>query len=299
MGLRSDPRSHAWHGTLPPEKRVILERDLRLPGQAVVLIEAFPTPEENATPRPEPPGGPYRPSPRPGGVGAHQALRDGSRTRAEALVAFPDADQDTSPTAIRGRLTLLDTTSGLPDDSREADEPAGARRLADLRGQVKAARKAIAVVPGAADAMRGDLRKEAAFLARFGVTQAQFRQGVPAGAVETPGEDTTELLGSPVDGREEIAAPAVPTLPALAGLLGLGPRASAGDFGGRSTRTCLPLGESRPLPAIPKGFPMCPLGGWSPPAVASARATDLPWPPRDIAGSSPNPGHRPRPSRAS
>jgi hypothetical protein len=58
---------------------------------------------------------------------------------------------------------------------------------------VKAARKAIATTPGAADAMRADWRKEAAFLARFGVTQAQFRHGVPAGAVEiTDDEDAVE-----------------------------------------------------------------------------------------------------------
>jgi hypothetical protein len=78
---------------------------------------------------------------------------------------------------------------------------------------VKAARKALAATPGAGDAMRGDWRKEAAFLARFGVTQAQFRHGVPADAGETPGdEDAGELLGSPRDTREEIAARGSATL---------------------------------------------------------------------------------------
>jgi len=110
----------------------------------------------------------------------------------------------------------MDITSGLAEDSQDADERAAARRLADLRGRVKAARKAIAAVLGTADAMRADWRKEAAFLARFGVTQAQFRKGVPADAVETPGEDATELLGSPVDGREEVAARAVATFRTLA-----------------------------------------------------------------------------------
>jgi hypothetical protein len=216
MGLRWDPCSHSWYGTLSPDRRALLERDLRLPVQAVVPIEAFPAGEEAVAPRPEPPRGPSGPAPRPDGLGTCPRVRDGSRTRAEALVAFPDADQDASPAATRGRFTLLEITSGLPDDSREADERAAARRLADLRGRVKAARKAIATTPGAADAMRADSRKEAAFLARFGVTQAQFRKGVPADAVETPGEDATELLGSPVDGREEVAARAVATFRTLA-----------------------------------------------------------------------------------
>ena len=63
--------------------------------------------------------------------------RDGSRTRAEALLAFPEGDPDASPTALRGRFTILDITRGLADDSREADERAAARRLADLRGRAK------------------------------------------------------------------------------------------------------------------------------------------------------------------
>jgi hypothetical protein len=215
MGLRWDPCSHAWFGTLPPEKRALLERDLHLPVRSIVPIEAFPAvAEATACPRPEPPRGPSGPAPRPGGLGTRPATRDGSRTRAEALVAFPDADQDPS-TPIHRRFTLLDITSGLADDSREADERAAARRLADLRGRVKAARKALAAAPGAADAVRADWRKEAAFLARFGVTQAQFRHGVPADAVEAENtaEDATELFGSPYDSREETTARALATFP--------------------------------------------------------------------------------------
>jgi hypothetical protein len=74
---------------------------------------------------------------------------------------------------------VWDTTSGLPDDSREADERASERRLRDLRGRVNAARAALSVAPGAADSMSADWRKEAGFLARFGITQVQFRAGVP------------------------------------------------------------------------------------------------------------------------
>jgi hypothetical protein len=119
-------------------------------------------------------------------------------------VAFPGEEVDPSA-LIHGRFTLLDITSGLPDDSREADERAAARRLADLRGRVKAARKALAAAPGAADAMRADWRREAAFLTRFGVTQAQFRHGVPATAagVETLDEDAEEATGLSSDCRSE------------------------------------------------------------------------------------------------
>src|SRR5208283_323314 len=39
-------------------------------------------------------------------------------------------------------------TSGLTDDSREADERAADRTLRDLRGRVKAARAAVSTTPG-------------------------------------------------------------------------------------------------------------------------------------------------------
>ena len=71
-------------------------------------------------------------------------------------------------------------TSGLPDDSREADERVAERRLRDLRGRVKAARAALAGSPGATEAMHANWRKEAGLLARFDITQGQFRQGVVA-----------------------------------------------------------------------------------------------------------------------
>jgi len=55
--------------------------------------------------------------------------------------------------------------------------------------------------------MRGDSRKEVAFIVRFAITEAQFRRGVPVDAVEIPDdEDATELLGSPADSGEEVAA---------------------------------------------------------------------------------------------
>ena len=218
MGLRWDPCSHSWHGRLTDERRALLERDLHLPVQTVVPIEAFPTAQEEevATRRPEPPRGPSGPSPRPGGLSARPVARDGSRTRAEALVVFPGEEPDPSASS-HGRFTLLDITSGIPDDSREADERAAARRLADLRGRGRAARRALVAAPRADEAMRADWRKEAAFLARFGVTQAQLKSGVLATAVELADADAVELLGHPNGERVEAATRAVATIPAQDG----------------------------------------------------------------------------------
>jgi hypothetical protein len=65
-------------------------------------------------------------------------------------VAFRGEEEESDPsTPIHGRFTFLDITSGLADDSREANERAVARHLADLRGRVKAARKARAATSGA------------------------------------------------------------------------------------------------------------------------------------------------------
>ena len=73
----------------------------------------------------------------------------------------------------------METTSGLPDDSREADERAAERRLRDLRGRVKAARTVVSRTPGLADTLARDWRNAARFYARFDITEAQFRSGVP------------------------------------------------------------------------------------------------------------------------
>jgi hypothetical protein len=109
------------------------------------------------------------------------------RSRAEARTAYREGDEDDEEVPVYSRFTTWDTTSGLPDDSREADERAAERRLRDLRGRVKAARAARARAAGKLDAMRTDWRREAGFLAHFGITQAQFRNGVaaPEGSAES------------------------------------------------------------------------------------------------------------------
>jgi hypothetical protein len=127
-------------------------------------------------------------------------------------VALPGEDPD--PFApILGRSTVRVITNGLADDTREADERAAARRLAELRGRVKAARKALAAVPGATAAMKGDWRKEAVFLARFGITQAQSCEGVPGDVIEIPCDDAFELSGTSSDPSDETPARALAALP--------------------------------------------------------------------------------------
>ncbi|MCI4364447.1 MAG: hypothetical protein L3K10_00040 [Thermoplasmata archaeon] len=90
-------------------------------------------------------------------------------------MAFPDADNDEEDGVDSRRFSLMEITSGLPDDSREADERAAVRNLPDLRARVKAARPLVASSPGVADTLSRDWRHAAWFYARFGITEGQFR----------------------------------------------------------------------------------------------------------------------------
>ncbi len=194
MGLRWDPLSHAWHGSLPPTARSQIERDLGLPVQLVRALDSFPGVQDPPATIPTPPGGPRAPRPR---------VRDGSRSRLESRVAIPREEE--APEPLLGRFSVADVTSGLPDDSREADECAAARRLADLRGRVKAARAAISRAPGAAEALLRDPARASWLCARFGISPEQLRHGVPAQGGDAPWE---ARLGSgfSVDWLEEVRA---------------------------------------------------------------------------------------------
>jgi hypothetical protein len=72
------------------------------------------------------------------------------------------------------QFSAWETTSGLPDDSREEDERVEARRLRDLRARVKAARAVVSATHGLAETLASDWRKAAAFYARFGITERVF-----------------------------------------------------------------------------------------------------------------------------
>jgi hypothetical protein len=187
LGLRWDPATHAWHGTIRAGEEVVLERELRVRAQLVHPIEAF-----AAEGSPAPPVGPRPPEPRPHAAGVPRApVLDSSRTRAEARTAYRGVEED-AENPSHHRFSVWDVTSGLPDDSREADERAESRRLRDLRGRVKAARAALSVTPEARDAMRVGWLREAAFYARFGITQAMFREGVSS---ECDGLSPPERIG--------------------------------------------------------------------------------------------------------
>ncbi|MGC2789301.1 MAG: hypothetical protein WA547_04510 [Thermoplasmata archaeon] len=106
---------------------------------------------------------------------------DYSRTRLESRVLFREQEEDADEIATETRrFSLLDITSGLPDDSREADERAQERRLRDLRARVSAARALVATTPGLAGTIQRDWRKAGRSYTKFGITEEIFRRGVPS-----------------------------------------------------------------------------------------------------------------------
>jgi hypothetical protein len=128
-----------------------------------------------------------------------------SRTRFESRVAFggPDEDADEVATPTR-QFNLFEITSGLPDDSREADDRAAERRLRDLRGRVKAARAAISSTQGAAEILRRDWVKAARFYAKFGITETMVQHGVPSDDREN---GSGSIVGSWSSGAESVRTP--------------------------------------------------------------------------------------------
>ena len=209
LGLRWDPVGHRWHGSFPAPVVRRLRAELGLEVRCFGILEPSRRPEPPGLSEPAGPG-PVRPAV-PASVRAWDPaprLRGDSRTRAEARTFYRVEEE---PPATR-RFSLLDITSGLPDDSREADERAAERRLADLRGRVKAARAAITAVPGGKDTFAGDWRKAAVFYARWGVTEAQFRHGV-LGSESGAERDLAEVMESRADWISEVRAREVATLP--------------------------------------------------------------------------------------
>jgi hypothetical protein len=158
-------------------------------------------------PRPTEPAPRRFPSPRFG---------DYSRTRFESRVAFggPDEDEDAEEVATPARqFSLLEITSGLPDDSRAADEHAETRRLRDLRGRVKAARAAISGTPGVEEVLRWDWVKAAHFYAARGITEERFRRGVPRLEDFSEVDLLRDLAEAPIDARTEERGRQEATLP--------------------------------------------------------------------------------------
>ncbi len=132
---------------------------------------------------------------------------DYSRARSESRVAFGGPDEDAEEIATPSRrFTVWEITSGLPDDSREADEKEVQRRLRDLRASVKAARTVVSTTPGLSGILATDWRKAARFYTLNGITEQMFRNGVPA---EAATEERTEgaslaLMDDRTVAREEL-----------------------------------------------------------------------------------------------
>ena len=142
-------------------------------------------PKGPAAPKPVPP----RPAPLSATIPSTSGDRaprphDGSRTHLEPRIALPTLGDEPEEFPTAGRtFTLWETTSGLPDDSREEDERSVERHLRDLRGRVKRAHAVVATTPRLAETLVGDWRKAARFYARFDITESLFRHGVPPGDI--------------------------------------------------------------------------------------------------------------------
>ena len=174
MELRSAPLSHAWHGTSPVDEGTRLGRQFDLKPQIVPTIEVFAS--EGGSPPPEtalqPPVGPRPPM-------LPRTPRDGSRPRAEVRLAFPGAGEDPDEVEIGARrFSLLEVTSGLPDDSREEDDRREEHYLREVRAQVKLARAVASTMPGLAAILQERPDRAARFYDRFGIAEAMPRYGI-------------------------------------------------------------------------------------------------------------------------
>jgi hypothetical protein len=81
-------------------------------------------------------------------------------SRVTIAVADEDAGEIATPTR---QFSVLEMTSGLPYDSREADERFAERRLRELRARLKRARAVFATTPGLAENLARDWKRPAQF----------------------------------------------------------------------------------------------------------------------------------------
>jgi hypothetical protein len=160
---------------------------------ASAIDAANPFPEINR-PASRRPGASPQP-PRPSRRFPSPRFGDYSRTRFESRVAFGGSDEGEDPDEVATQarqFSLREITSGLPDDSREADEKQAERQLRGLRARVKAARAAVSTSPRLAEILQRDWRKSAQFYAKFGITEALFQNGVRVAPGDEPDNPATE-----------------------------------------------------------------------------------------------------------
>ena len=215
LGLLWDPERQRWHGVTTLEEVGILRWKLGLEVRCFGTLDGpgEPTPSSTmvATPPPlsvPPPAATVVPrwhSPR--------RMRDGSRARFESRIALPEVGEESKGWEGR-QFSLLEITSGLPDDSREADEREVERRLRDLRGRVEAARAVIARTPGLFDLLAREPDKARMFCARRGIAERTLVDGADAGDLDEDGlADVFERLLQPLDSPVETRARATAMLP--------------------------------------------------------------------------------------
>jgi hypothetical protein len=179
MGLRWDPAGHRWHGTTTTDRVRELRDRLGLDVRVFGTLEA---PRGPSPPRPLAPAlVPTIAQRLVNDCDPARRSHDGSRTRAEARVVYRDGDEDGEEVvAPCRRFTVHEITSGLADDSQVADEKQMERRLRDLRARVKLARAVVSRTPDLAEVLAADWKRAARFYTHFGVTETQFRNGVPS-----------------------------------------------------------------------------------------------------------------------
>jgi hypothetical protein len=204
IGLRWDSAGNRWHGAKTAGRVRELRERLGPEVRCFGMLET--SPKGPAAPKPALP----RPSLVPTAIavcgrdrGPRPRPLDGARTCFESRVAFPGPGDVSAETVTPARrFTVFEVTSGLPEDSREEDERAEARRLRYLRGRVKAARSVVSHTPGLAGVLTNDWMKAALNLARFGITEAMFRNGVSVG--DATGERIADAIWRPMNFFTEV-----------------------------------------------------------------------------------------------
>jgi hypothetical protein len=169
---------------------------------------------------------------------AHPAprRRDASRTRSDARLAYRTPLVGGEDGADDRRFSVLEVTSGLPDDSRDEDQHARALVERQRQGRVRVAQAALETHPGARELVMRDQTRLRMFCARFGVTPQDLcahaqtdgarivhpgspRDGMCGWCSARHGwqpihmDDPVEVLGGPHDWRAEVEARASAVLP--------------------------------------------------------------------------------------
>lgn len=180
LGLRWDPEHHRWHGTTTAEQVCILRERLGLEVRCFGSLDPPPGPE------PARPTEPPRPAKSVRARAPITPVHDFSRTHVEARVVYRERDEDADEFVPPTRtFRVLDITSDLPDDSKEAEERGAERQLRDLRGRVKRAREVITGTPGLFDLLAASPEKTVLFCARYGITERMLVHRVEAEGTST------------------------------------------------------------------------------------------------------------------